>query len=82
MPYLRPTCALLAPLVFHVEISIFHFRTDEENRVTTSGSRRGAHGAAKAIEAVLGVTAGETHPRVGRWARLCIPDFFFRSGLA
>ena len=40
--------------------------TDKQNRSTTSGSRRGAHGAAKAIKAVLSVTAGETHPRVGR----------------
>jgi len=40
--------------------------TDEQNRATTPGSRRGAHGAAKAIKAILGVTAGETRPRVGR----------------
>ncbi len=40
--------------------------TDEQNRATTPGSRHGAHGAAKAIEAVLGITADETHPRVGR----------------
>jgi len=40
--------------------------TDELNQATTHGSRRGAHGAVKAIEAVLGVTAGKTHPCVGR----------------
>jgi len=39
---------------------------DEQNRATNSGSRHGAHGAAKAIKAVPGITAGETHPRVGR----------------
>ncbi len=52
--------------------------TDEQNRMTASGSHRGAHGAVKAIEAVLGKTAGWTHPRVGRRVISHGGFFFFR----
>ena len=38
--------------------------SNDKNQATTPGPRRGAHGTAKGIEAVL-VIADTTHPRVG-----------------
>ncbi len=61
-----PPCLRRFPSARREGGRVSRISTDEQNRATTPGSRRGAHGAAKAIKANLGVTAGETHPRVGR----------------